>query len=181
IKERVRWVPYSQIKNLEKIAEGGFGTVYKATVYHSETIKSLCHTSSYCVIDCRGITQDPVTEDYMIIMTYANGGNLHDYLQKNFVNITWPNKVKILLEILIGLHFIHLNNYIHRDLHSGNILSLNERWNIGDLGLSQPAKNTSLNNEIYGIIPYIAPEIFKGGKFSKASDIYSLGMIMWEL
>ena len=37
------------------------------------------------------------------------------------------------------------------------------------------------NNEIYGVIPYIAPEIFKGSKFSKESDIYSLGMIMWEL
>ncbi|EXX68273.1 Sps1p [Rhizophagus irregularis DAOM 197198w] len=114
-------------------------------------------------------------------MTYANGGNLHGYLQKNFVNITWPNKVKILLDISLGLQNIHENNYIHRDLHSGNILLLYKRWRIGDLGLSQPAENTSLNNEIYGVIPYIAPEIFKGGKFSKESDIYSLGMIMWEL
>ncbi|POG68790.1 kinase-like domain-containing protein, partial [Rhizophagus irregularis DAOM 181602=DAOM 197198] len=47
--------------------------------------------------------------------------------------------------------------------------------------LSQPANNTSSNNEIYGVIPYIAPEVFKGAKFSKASDIYSMGMIMWEL
>src|SRR2546430_4776080 len=53
-------------------------------------------------------------------------------------------------------------------------------WYIGDLGLSQPANNTS-NNEIYGVIPYIAPEIFKGAAFSKESDIYSMGMIMWEL
>ncbi|RGB29263.1 kinase-like domain-containing protein, partial [Rhizophagus diaphanus] len=80
---------------------------------------------------------------------------------------------------------IHKNNFIHRDFHSGNILliesSLRQDWQIGDLGLSQPAENTSLNNEIYGVIPYIAPEIFKGDKFSKESDIYSLGMIMWEL
>ena len=47
--------------------------------------------------------------------------------------------------------------------------------------MSQPANNTSLNNEIYGVIPYIAPEIFKGATFSKESDIYSMGMIMWEL
>ncbi len=51
-------------------------------------------------------------------------------------------------------------------------------WYIGDLGLSQSANVTSLNNEIYGVIPYIAPEIFNGDKFSKESDIYSLGMIM---
>jgi serine/threonine protein kinase len=52
---------------------------------------------------------------------------------------------------------------------------------IGDLGLSRPANDNSKNNEIYGVIPYIAPEIFKGSTFSKESDIYSLGMIMWEL
>jgi serine/threonine protein kinase len=49
------------------------------------------------------------------------------------------------------------------------------------LGLSQPANNILPNNEIYGVIPYIAPEIFECAAFSKESDIYSLGMIMWEL
>ncbi|PKC09528.1 kinase-like protein, partial [Rhizophagus irregularis] len=48
------------------------------------------------------------------------------------------------------------------------------------LGLSHPANDSLFNKEIYGVIPYIAPEIFKGAKFSHASDIYSLGMIMWE-
>jgi serine/threonine protein kinase len=52
---------------------------------------------------------------------------------------------------------------------------LQDYWKIGDFGLF------TINNEIYGVIPYIAPEIFSGSKFSKASDIYSLGMIMWEL
>ncbi|RGB38343.1 kinase-like domain-containing protein [Rhizophagus diaphanus] len=54
------------------------------------------------------------------------------------------------------------------------------RWHIGDLGLSHPENDSLFNKEIYGVIPYIAPEIFKGAKFSQASDIYSLGMIMWE-
>ena len=58
---------------------------------------------------------------------------------------------------------------------------MNQGWKIGDFGLSQPANKTLSNNEIYGVIPYIAPEIFKGAKFSKESDIYSLGMIIWEL
>ncbi|RGB26124.1 kinase-like domain-containing protein, partial [Rhizophagus diaphanus] len=55
------------------------------------------------------------------------------------------------------------------------------QWKITDLGLSQSVNNKSANNEIYGVIPYIAPEIFKGSKFSKETDIYSFGMIMWEL
>ena len=87
-----------------------------------------------------------------------------------------------LTPFLFRLKTIHNENFIHRDFHSGNILSLrnnHNKWVIGDLGLSQPTNSS--NNEIYGVIPYIAPEIFKGVGFSKKSDIYSMGMIMWEL
>jgi len=56
-----------------------------------------------------------------------------------------------------------------------------EQFLIGDLGLSQPANSTLSNNEIYGVTPYIAPEVLMGSNFSKASDIYSIGMIIWEL
>ncbi|GBC38311.2 kinase-like domain-containing protein [Rhizophagus irregularis DAOM 181602=DAOM 197198] len=68
-----------------------------------------------------------------------------------------------------GLEHIHKNKFIHRDFHSGNMLfdlntsaGKNYQWKIGDLGLSQEINNESSNDEIYGIIPYIAPEIFKG-------------------
>jgi serine/threonine protein kinase len=57
--------------------------------------------------------------------------------------------------------------------NSGNLL-----WKIGDLGLSQSANNTLSNNVIYGVI---VPEIIKGSSFSKESDIFSMGMVMWEL
>ncbi|RGB27710.1 kinase-like domain-containing protein [Rhizophagus diaphanus] len=117
----------------------------------------------------------------MIIMQYADGGDLHNYLQNNFKNITWEDKLTILLEISRGVDCIHKENYIHRDLHSGNILLVNGKWHIGDLGLSRPANVISSNDEIYGVIPYVAPEIFNGNKFSKESDIYSFGMTMWEL
>ena len=72
------------------------------------------------------------------------------------------------------LESIHNANFIHRDFHSGNILlgiEYVQHCQIGDLGLSQPANITPLNNEIYGVIPYIAPEIFTGATFSKESDI----------
>ena len=84
------------------------------------------------------------------------------------------------------LETIHKANFIHRDFHSGNILfdlgsGKRHQCLIGDLGLTQPVNNTLPNNEIYGVIPYIAPEIFRGSPFSKESDIYSFGMIMWEI
>jgi len=81
---------------------------------------------------------------------------------------------------LFRLQTIHNANFIHRDLHSGNILYGTEGFQIGDLGLSQSVINNLSNNEIYGVISYIAPEILNGSSFSQASDIYSMGMIMWE-
>ncbi|GBB85075.1 hypothetical protein RclHR1_11650002 [Rhizophagus clarus] len=143
------------------------------------------------VITCYGVTMDPVTNDYMLVMQYADGGTLHNYLQIHFSHITWEEKMHIIFDISEGLERIHGVNFVHGDFHSGNILyskyynitkkKEDSRWKIGDLGLSHPANDILFNNEIYGVIPYIAPEIFKGAKFSQASDIYSLGMIIWEI
>ncbi|GES96370.1 kinase-like domain-containing protein [Rhizophagus clarus] len=215
----MEWIPYSRITNCEKIAEGGFGIIYKAILLDARTqyddflsireknktvaikrflnsenidkfflneLKSLyqCYNKFDNIIRYYGITRDPETKDFMLIMKLASGGNLHDYLQKNFKDVTWNNKLYILWQISAGLHTIHEVNFIHRDFHSGNILLESEssnKWKIADLGLSQPANSASLNNKIYGVIPYIAPEVFKGAAFSKKSDIYSMGMIMWEL
>ena len=98
------------------------------------------------------------------------------------------NKTLIIIILIIfyfRLQTIHEKDFIHRDFHSGNILieiiGNIDQYLIGDLGLSQPANKTLSNNEIYGVIPYIAPEILKGSEFSKESDIYSMSMIMWEL
>ncbi|GBB84537.1 hypothetical protein RclHR1_01110022 [Rhizophagus clarus] len=203
---KMSWVPYSNIVNLEKLAERGFSTIHKAILSNafkeivvlkqlknsqklSKEILSVlrvhftCHSDN--ILRCHGLTKDPNTDEYILIMEYATGGNLHDYLLKNFAGLTWKKKLNLLYQISKGLLKIHDKDFIHRDLHSGNILLLKDRTipncKIGDFWLSQPANNaTSLNDEIYGVIPYIAPEVFNGSNFSKASDIYSFGMIIWE-
>ncbi|RGB36337.1 kinase-like domain-containing protein [Rhizophagus diaphanus] len=122
-----------------------------------------------------GITQEPVTKDIMIIMPYYNSGDLINYLTNDFYRLR---------DIISGLVNIHSVNILHRDFHSGNIFFLDKRHvYLGDLGLSKSATeftDDDNNNENYGIIPYMAPEIFKGQKYTKKSDIYSFGMIMWE-
>ncbi|POG79957.1 kinase-like domain-containing protein [Rhizophagus irregularis DAOM 181602=DAOM 197198] len=132
----------------------------------------------------------------MIIMPYYSSGDLSHYLSNEFYNIDWHTKSKRLWEIAQGLFYIHVKDIIHRDLHSGNIF-LKDIINrdlhsgnilledmlayIGDLGISKSAiEYTENNDERYGIIPYMAPEIFQGRKYTTASDIYSFGMIMWE-
>ncbi|CAI2182742.1 1764_t:CDS:2 [Funneliformis geosporum] len=118
-------------------------------------------------------------------MKYASGGDLHSYLKNYFHDITWNRKLYILYQISIGLEIIHNADFVHRDLHSANVLFVKSnysknQWQIGDLGLLKPANDILPEDTIYGVMPYIAPEIFRKFKYSKASDIYSMGMIMWE-
>ena len=130
-----------------------------------------------------GMTQDPVTKDMMIIMPYYSSGDLIHYITNHFYDVIWNKKLVDLLDIIAGLIQIHNVNIVHRDLHSGNIFLKQKNYTvIGDLGISKSAtESTDDNNENYGIIPYMAPEIFHGYNNTAASDIYSFGMIMWEL
>ncbi|CAB5145993.1 unnamed protein product [Rhizophagus irregularis] len=194
----VRWIPYSQFTDVKEMTKGGYGIIYKASwLINNETVilkrfensknnikyflnelksNQLINKVNNYIIQIYGFTKDPELEDYILIyMEYASKGDLHKYLQNNFTNITWKNhKLRILRRISAGLDNIHDNKFIHRDFHSGNILLDVFQWKIGDLGLSQSENSESSNNEIYGVILYIAPEIFKGSAFSKEADIYSL-------
>ncbi|EXX74648.1 uncharacterized protein OCT59_009239 [Rhizophagus irregularis] len=128
-----------------------------------------------------GFTQNPITNNFMIITKYYESGDLRNHINNDFYNITWFDKLVKLRFIIGGLKNIHDINIIHRDYHSGNIfLAAQETPITGDLGLNKSALCSS-ENEIYGVVPYVAPEIFQGQNYVKASDIYSFGMIMWEL
>ena len=103
-------------------------------------------------------------------------GCLHSYLAREFKNLKWKNKIGILLDIIHGLKEIHEQSIIHHDLHSGNILR--DRYfgsYIADLGLSISVGQSSTpnKNNIYGVLPYIAPEVLNGKPYIMASDIYS--------
>jgi len=115
-------------------------------------------------------------------MSYMKDGSLHDYLAKEFKNLKWKDKVRILLDIINGLKKIHEQNIIHHDLHSGNILQAYSSF-IADLGLSISVgqSSTSNKNNIYGVLPYIAPEVLNGKPYAFSFDIYSFGIIMAEL
>ncbi|RIB21886.1 kinase-like domain-containing protein, partial [Gigaspora rosea] len=93
----------------------------------------------------------------------------------------WEKKLGLLGYIASELQLIHSHNIIHCDLHSGNILQ-NDLYNayIGDLGLSRLA-NDDLKSRAYGNLPYMAPELLSGGSYTKASDVFSFGIIMWEI
>ncbi|GBC02286.1 hypothetical protein RclHR1_04540010 [Rhizophagus clarus] len=132
------------------------------------------------IVKCYGLTQDPSDGSYILVMKKLDT-NLREYLKQNQDKLTWKERIKITFDIIDALARIHNENAIHRDLHSGNILynQYTNYWLISDLGFCGPV-NKQLGC-IYGDLPYIAPEVIYGEDYTKASDIYSLAMLMWEI
>ncbi len=127
-----------------------------------------------------GITQDPETLNYMVVLSYMKVGSLRSNLMIKKYN---PNdKYENFYYVIKSLLILHQCNLVHGDFHSGNLLlSSQARMYISDLGLSKPTDKSSKTNEIFGVLPYIAPEVLLGKPYTKAADIYSFGIIMWEM
>ncbi|CAI2166339.1 8758_t:CDS:2 [Funneliformis geosporum] len=128
-----------------------------------------------------GISKNPSTQKYVIMMQFANNGNLRNYLKKNYSIITWDRKLLILQYIAGGLKSLHALGLIHKNLHSNNILLHEEIPLIGDFGLCRPVDKFDEKEEIYGVLPYVAPEVLRTKVYTKESDIYSFAFIMWEM
>ncbi|CAB4408576.1 unnamed protein product [Rhizophagus irregularis] len=132
------------------------------------------------IVQCFGLTKIPSNGNYLLVIERFDM-NLREYLQQNHNQLTWNKRIRITFEIIDALYFIHEENSVHRDLHSGNILysQFNDYWRISDLGFCGPADKSSTS--IYGNLPYIAPEVIIGRGYTFKSDIYSIAMLMWEI
>src|SRR6266498_57359 len=118
----------------------------------------------------------------MIVMNYAKNGSLRKNLP-NIIKNKWVVKLKKLYYIISGLNTIHQQKFVHCDFHHGNILDQDYFLSISDLGLCKPVEyfqSNSKKNDIYGVLPFVAPEVLRGKPYTLSSDIYSFSMIMWE-
>src|SRR6185436_5156392 len=128
-----------------------------------------------------GITKNPTKNEYIMVMNYAEYGSLRNLLNNKFEELTWKRKYDNLLEIVIGLIKIHEMDLMHKDFHSGNIVNQSLTLSyITDFGLCKPVTENDPEN-IYGVIPYMAPETLSRGEYTKASEIYSFGMVILEV
>jgi serine/threonine protein kinase len=139
---------------------------------------------SNCVTRCFGITKDPKSNNFMMVMEYAKNGSLRQHLNNSFNSTNWKGKLNILWMIAYGLKDVHKKGLIHRDFHCGNILNYEYYTFITDLGLCRPANVKPSQNEckeLYGVLPYVAPEILRGKEYTQESDIYGFGIIAYEV
>ena len=130
-----------------------------------------------------GITKDPETNEYMMVLRYYKGGSLRNYLNNNFDDIDWANKLAHLNDLASKFSNIHKLDIVHRDFHLGNILKDSLEYSntrISDFGLSKLITENIKNpqkNTISGVLPYIAPEVLSGKENTKAADVYSFAFV----
>ncbi|RHZ58660.1 hypothetical protein Glove_372g51 [Diversispora epigaea] len=128
-----------------------------------------------------GITKNPTENKYMMVMQCARYGSLRKMLNHNFKRLTWKHKIRHLYYIALGLARIHETGLMHKDLHSGNIVNETKTSSyITGFGLCKPVTEND-PEKIYGVIPFMAPETLSRGEYTQESDIYSFGMIMYEV
>ena len=105
-------------------------------------------------------------------MDYVKNGSLRNSLKNN--SYCWYSILCSLNDIISGLDAIHESKLVHCDLHDGNILCMGSLNFISDLGLSKPIDyfQNKLNSEsVYGVMPYMDPEVLRSKPYTPASDI----------
>jgi len=139
--------------------------------------------ADFRVVPLYGVSQDPKTKNYVMVMEYMKGGNLRQHLQKKSKELSLEDKISGLIDIFQGLSVIHNKGLVHKDFHPGNIFLLNDFHSsvcVADFGLSRPANEEVKETKIYGVLPYVAPEVLMGEPYTQAADAYSLGMVAYE-
>jgi serine/threonine protein kinase len=119
-----------------------------------------------------------------MVMEYAENGSLRQCLNDSFNSMKWEEKLDILWRIAGGLKDIHEKGLLHQDFHCGNVLNHKQAIFIADLGLCQPANvkpSQDKNKQIFGVLPYVAPEVLRGKEYTQESDIYGFGIIVYEI
>lgn len=125
-----------------------------------------------------------VAEDrglYYIVMELVEGITLKDYIQKKG-RLTPKEVIGITLQVCAGIEAAHSNNIIHRDVKPQNIIISKEgKVKVTDFGIAKATSSNTISTNVMGSVHYTSPEQARGGFSDAKSDIYSLGITMYEM
>ncbi|GMH93888.1 hypothetical protein TrVE_jg1907 [Triparma verrucosa] len=119
-----------------------------------------------------------------IVMEFCDGGDLSDIIKKARNQLFTESKIlHYFVQMSLGLHYMHSNRILHRDLKTQNIFLLgNGRLVLGDLGICKVLEGTSdFAKTCIGTPYYMSPEIFKNKPYSHKADIWALGCVLYEM
>ena len=189
---------------LEVIGTGGMAVVYKARCHRlnrlvaikilkddlsqDEEFRRRFHAESQAVAmlshpNIMSVYDTSVTDeaDY-IVMELIDGITLKQYMEKKGV-LNWKETLHFAMQIAKALEHAHSRGIVHRDIKPHNVMVLkNGSVKVTDFGIARiMSKSNTLTKEALGSVHYISPEQAKGGRVDNRSDIYSLGVVMYEM
>lgn len=188
---------------LEKIGTGGMADVYKAKCHklnryvaikvlkpefvedrnfvskfraEAQSAAGLMHANIVNVYDVG--EEDGI---YYIIMELVEGITLKKYIEKKG-NLGVREAVSIAIQVAQGIEAAHKHHIVHRDIKPQNIIISKEgKVKVTDFGIARAASSNTINSTVMGSVHYISPEQARGGYSDEKSDIYSFGIMLYEM
>ena len=188
---------------LEKIGTGGMSDVYKAKchklnrfvavkVLKQEFSENANFVSKFRVEAqaAAGLMHPNIVNVYdvgeengihYIVMELVEGITLKKYIEKK-ARLSYKEAVSIAIQVSLGIETAHNNHIIHRDIKPQNIIiSKDGKVKVTDFGIAKAATSNTITSNVMGSVHYTSPEQARGGYSDEKSDIYSLGITMFEM
>ncbi|XP_049377468.1 uncharacterized protein LOC125842248 [Solanum stenotomum] len=188
----------------EQIGQGSCGTVYHGLWFGSDVAVKVFSKQEYSddviysfrqevslmkrlrhpnILLFMGAVTSP--QRLCIVTEFLPRGSLFRLLQRNASKLEWRRRIHMALDIARGMNYLHHFNppIVHRDLKSSNLL-VDKNWTVkvGDFGLSRLKHETYLTTKNgKGTPQWMAPEVLRNEPSDEKADIYSFGVILWEL
>ncbi len=119
---------------------------------------------------------------HYIVMEYLEGKTLKQYMNEKGGRLSWREASNFSMQICRALEHAHSKHVVHRDIKPQNIIITDgNKLKVADFGIARAANNSTTVNTAVGSAHYLSPEQARGGYTDHRSDIYSLGVVMYEM